>query len=79
MAALARLSRIAPRELLGLTVEQYQTAEFVADDGQRYGLADEILAHLIAGALAEQREHEKQTGRRATIGRRRPKSKVEDA
>lgn len=75
MAALARLTRIAPRDLLGLTAEEYRDASFIGLDGQAYGLADDVLGHLIAGALAEQREHEKQTGKRASIGRRRPDSK----
>lgn len=46
-------------------MEEYQTS----------GLADEVLAHLEALVLAEQREHEKRTGRQAALPRKRPASK----
>ena len=71
MAALARTTRIAPRELRGLTMVEYQEARFVAE-GQTFDLADDVLGHLVELALAEQREIEEQTGRRAPQPRRRP-------
>jgi len=71
VAALARTTRIAPRELLGLTTREYQQAQFTAD-GVLYDLAEEVRAHLVELALAEQREIEEQTGRRAPQPRRRP-------
>jgi hypothetical protein len=58
-------------------VEQYQQATLVAE-GHTYNLADEIRAHLTALVLAEQREHEQQTGQRAPQARRRPKFKRKD-
>lgn len=53
---------------------QYQEAVFLTDEGDR-PLADEVFDHLVAIALAEQREHEKQTGRQEPEARRRPLSK----
>ena len=54
-------------------MEEYQTATFVGGDGLIYGLADEVRAHLVEGLLAEQREYEKQTGKRAPAPpRKRP-------
>lgn len=53
---------------------QYQEARFLTDEGAR-SLADEVFAHLVEIALAEQREHQKQTGRQEPEARRRPLSK----
>jgi len=70
VAALARHTRIPPRELLGLTVEEYQAAQFHSD-GAAYSLVDEVLAHLTEMVLAEQRAHEAQHGRQP-VARKRP-------
>lgn len=71
------MTRIAPRELLGLTEVQYQEAWFLTPEGA-HPLADEVFAHLVQIALAEQREHEKQTGQQAPVARRRPLAKRKD-
>lgn len=74
LAALTRWSRIAPRELLGLTEAQYQAARFFDEDGRLWDLSDEVLAHLTRMALAEQEQHEQQAGRQS-MPRKRPKWK----
>ncbi|MCC6434436.1 MAG: hypothetical protein IT196_05345 [Acidimicrobiales bacterium] len=51
---------------------QYQEATFLGSDGAVYDLAGEVAQHLLELILAEQREHEKHTGQRATLPRRRP-------
>lgn len=63
---------------MALTIEEYRNAEFEAN-GHTYNLADEVLAHLIELALAEQREHEKATGQRAPQARHRPEWKKKKA
>lgn len=75
LAALTRWSRIAPRELLGLTEAQYQAARFFDEDGRLWDLSDEVLAHLTRMALAEQEQHEQQAGQKPPAPRRRPKWK----
>lgn len=49
------------------------------EEYQDSGLADEVLAHLEALVLAEQREHEKQSGRRQSQARKRPSFKKRDS
>lgn len=56
-------------------MEQYQAAQFIGEDGTVYDLAPEVAQHLMELILAEQREHEKQSGQRATLPRKRPESK----
>ena len=63
---------------MALTTEEYANAEFDAN-GHVYNLADEVLSHLVELALAEQREHEKQTGQRAPQARHRPEWKKKKA
>ena len=58
-------------------MDEYQRATFAAE-GHTYNLADEIRAHLTALVLAEQREHEQQTGTKAPQARRRPAFKRKD-
>lgn len=62
---MSKLLHIAPREILGLTMEEYQSATFIAE-GVEYSLADDIREHLAKLLLADQREMEKETGHRFT-------------
>ena len=63
---------------MALTTEEYRDAQFVSGS-HVYNLADEVLAHLFELALAEQREHEKQTGQHVPQARHRPEWKKKKA
>lgn len=49
---------------------QYQEARFIGADGLAYDLAPEVAQHLMELVLAEQREHQKETGKQAPVARR---------